>query len=199
MGDIFFELQAELVPVLRAGDTARCERAVADRLAALPQSPFHIAIELSITNSPADIAAHFDGFFSQEAARFKIGAAYTEMNGFDINPERWFFDVFAYSDYGGHGEYDWLADWQSDPYDDMTITGLERLQEVYASAAFRDQRFEDAGYVAGLLVVTRFQDLIRRATRHMQGLHFPLLATAHDYDFISEVRPVVVGASDKHR
>jgi hypothetical protein len=111
------------------------------------------------------------------------------MNGFDINPARWFFDVFAYNDYGGHGEYDWLADWQSDPYDDMTITGLARLQEVYASAAFRDQRFNDAGYVAGLLVVTRFQDLIRRATRHMHGLHFPLLATAHDYDFISEVRP----------
>ena len=189
MGDIFFEIQDELRPALRAGDTARCERAVADRLAALPQSPFHIAIELSITNSPVDIAAHFDGFFREEGARFKIAAVYTEMNGFDINPARWFFDVFAYNDYGGHGEYDWLADWQSEPYDDMTITGLERLQEVYASAAFRDQRFNDAGYVAGLLVVTRFQDLIRRATRHMQGLHFPLLATAHDYDFISEVRP----------
>jgi hypothetical protein len=50
MGDIFFELRDELMPVLRAGDTSRCERAVADRLAALPQSPFHVAIELSITN-----------------------------------------------------------------------------------------------------------------------------------------------------
>ena len=176
------------MPILRAGDTARCERTVAAHLAALPQSPFHIAIDVNITNSPADIATHFDGFFRQEAVRFKIGSAYTEMNGFDINPDRWFFDVFAFLEYGGHDDYDWLADWQSESYDDMTITGLERLQEVYAGPAFRDKQFEDAGYVAGLLVVTKFQDLIRRAAPQMRELHFPLLATAHDYDFISEAR-----------
>ena len=188
MSDIFFELQEQLTPVLRAGDTAQCERTVAERLAALPHSPFHIARDLSITNPPADIAAHFDGFFFQEAGRFKIGAAYTEMNGFDINPDRWFFDVFAFGEYGGHEDYDWIADWQSESYDDMTITGLEQLQEVYASAAFRDKRFRDAGYVAGLLVVTKFQDLIRRAAPHMRELRFPLLATAHDYEFIFEIR-----------
>ena len=188
MGNIFSELQEQLAPVLRAGDTAKSERTVSERLAALPHSPFHVAIELSITNRPADIAAHFDGFFRQEARRFKVGAAYTEMNGFDINPDRWYFDVFAFSEYGGHDDYDWLADWQSEPYDDMTITGLERLQAVYASAAILDKRFKDAAYVAGLLVVTRFQDLIRTAAPHMRELRFPLLATAHDYDFIFETR-----------
>jgi hypothetical protein len=188
MSDIFFELQKELMPILCAGDTARCERTVAASLAALPQSPFHIALDLRITNTPAEIAAYFDGFFREEAGRFKIGAAYTEMNGFNINPDRWFFDVFAFREYGGHDDYDWLADWQSESYDDMTITGLERLQEVYASPAFRDKRFDSAGDVAALLVVTKFQDLIRRAAPHMRELKFPLLATAHDYDFIYEAR-----------
>ena len=175
------------MPVLHAGDTARCERTVAERLAPLPQSPFHIAIDLSITNTPTDIAAHFDGFFRQETARYKIGATYTEMNGFDINPDRWFFDVFTFTEYGGH-DYDWLSDRQSESYEDMTIMGLEPLQEVFASPAFRDKQFNDANYIAGLLVVTKFQDLIRRAARHMRELHFPLLATAHDYDFIYEAR-----------
>jgi hypothetical protein len=184
----FFELQELLIPVLRAGDTTRCERTVAERLASLPHSPFHVALDLSITNPPTDVAAHFDGFFRREAGRLRINAAYAEMNGFDINPDRWFFDVFAYGEYGGHEEYDWLADWQSRPYDDMTITGLEQLQEVYASEAFRDLRFRDAAYVAALLVVTRFQDLIRRAAPHMRELSFPLLATAHDYWFIFETR-----------
>jgi hypothetical protein len=186
MSDVFVELQEELMPVLRAGDTAHCERAVAERLAALPQSPFHIAINLSIANTPLDVAAHFDGFFRQESARFKIGAAYTEMNGFDINPGRWFFDVFAFTEYGGHDDYDWISDFQSESYDEMTVTGLEGLQEVYASPAFRDKRFNDASNIAGLLVVTKFQDLIRRAAPHMRELHFPLLATAHEYDFIYE-------------
>jgi hypothetical protein len=177
MSDIFFELQKKLRPVLRSGDTARCERAVAEHLATVPQSPFHIAIDLAITNPPAEIAAHFDKFFRQESSRFTIQAAYTEMNGFDINPRRWFFDIFAFREYGGHDDYDWLADWQSEPYKNMTLTGLERLQEVYASPAFRDKRFEDS-YVAGLLVVTKFHDLIRRAAPLMRELHFPLLATA---------------------
>jgi len=185
---IFFELQEELTPILRAGDTARCERTVAERLATLPRSPFHIALDLTITNPLTEIAAHFDGFFRLVAARFQIGAAYTEMNGFDINPNRWFFDVFAYRQYGGHDDYNWIANWQSEPYDDMTITGLEELQKAYASRAFRDERFRDASYVAGLLVVTKFQDLIRRAAAHMRELRFPLLATAHEYDFILEVR-----------
>jgi len=188
MSNIFFELQKELMPVLRSGDTVSCERAVSERLAALPHSPFHIALDLAITNPPADVAEYFDGFFRQEDSRLKIGAAYTEMNGFDINPDRWFCDAFAFEEYGGHDDYDWLANIQSERYDDMTVTGLERLQEVYASPAFRDKRFTDASYISSLLVVTKFQDLIRRAAPHMRELHFPLLATAHDYDFIYEVR-----------
>lgn len=138
MGDIFFDLQKQLMPVLCAGDITQCEFAVAERLAALPNSPFHIALDLSITNPPEVVAAYFDRFFQKEEARFKIAAAYTEMNGFDINPNRWFCDAFAYHEYGGHYDYDWISDWQSEDYDSMTITGLERLQEVYASDAFCD-------------------------------------------------------------
>jgi hypothetical protein len=39
-------------------------------------------------------------------------------------------------------------------------------------------------------MVTKFQDLIRGAAPYMRELRFPLLATAHDYDFIFETRPV---------
>ena len=75
MSNIFFQIQKELMPVLRSGDTLSCERVVSERLAALPRSPFHIALELGITNSPADVAEYFDSFFRQEAPRLKIGAA----------------------------------------------------------------------------------------------------------------------------
>jgi len=184
MTDLFFQLQNELQRVLESGDTARCERAVAEHLAALPLSPFHIVIDLSITNSPAEVAAHFDAFFRQEANRFKIAAAYTEMNEFDINPDLWFFDVFAFTNYGGNREYDWLSDWQSEGYDSMIVKGLETLQSVYAS----EKGFKDARYLAMLLVVTKFQDLIRRAAPYMRELRFPLLATAHDFEFVFEVR-----------
>ena len=187
MSNIFFELQEQLTPALRAGDLAHCQRTVTERLSALPRSPFHTVLDLDVTNQPAGVAAWFDGFFRQQP-RALVGAAYTEMNGFDINPDLWFCSAFAYQRYGGHEDYDWLSNWQSGEYDDMAITGLEALQDVYASEAFRDKRFTDACDVTGLAVVLKFQDLIRRAAPHMQELRFPLLATAHDYDFVYEVR-----------
>jgi len=176
---------------LQAGDTARCELTVAERLSAMPRSPFHIALDLAFTNPLSEVATHFDRFFRQEASRFPIGAAYTEMSGFDINPDRWYFDVFAYKRYGGHDNYDWLSDWQSGSYEDMTLTGFEPLQAVYAGEAFEDDEFREAAYVAGLLVVAKYQDFIGRVVPLMRELRFPLLVTAHEYDFIYEVRPEV--------
>jgi hypothetical protein len=188
MSEILFELQDQLTPTLRAGDLAQCERAVAAALVGLPRSPFHTILDLSITTDPKDVAAGFDKFFQQVSESFKIGAAYTEMNGFDINTDLWFCQPFAYTRYGGHDDYDWLSDWQGESEGAFAIQGLEALQKVYASDAFRDERFHNACSVTSLLVVVRFQDLIRRAALHMQELRFPLLATAHDYDFIYEFR-----------
>jgi len=184
---ISFELQEQLTPVLRAGDLVRCEQTVVERLSALPRSPFHVVLDLSITNKPEDVAAYFDDFFRQQPCSL-IAAAYTEMNGFDINPNLWFCSPFAYQRYGGHDDYDWLSNWQSGEYDYMVIRGLESLQQIYASHAFRDKRFSDACAVSSLLVVIRFQDLIRRAASQMRELRFPLLASAHDYDFVYEIR-----------
>jgi len=188
MSNISFELQDQLSPILRAGDVEQCERIVSARLAALPHSPFHIILDLSITTDAAGLATCFDEFFRQQSACFKIGAAYTEMNGFDINTDVWFCQPFAYEQYGGHDDYDWISDWQGETEGGLAIEGLESLQKVYAGDAFRDERFDDACSVTSLLVVLRFQDLIRRAAPHMQELRFPLLATAHEYNFIYEVR-----------
>lgn len=186
--NVYRELEEALAPVVRAGDLARCERMIAEGLASLPSSPFHIVIDLSISNSPAAVGKFFDGFFREAVAQFSVAAAYTEMNGFDVNPKRWFCNVFAYQECGGHEDYDWLSDWKFES-DDLTITGLEQLQGVYASGALSDKRFTDAGYVAGLLVLVKFQDLIRRAAPQMSELRFPLFVTAHDYDLILAIRP----------
>jgi hypothetical protein len=189
MHRLLFAMQDQLAPTLRRGDLSACEQAVVGQLTGLPGCPFHVILELEITNSPDNVAAYFDRFFINEGKRFEVQAAYTETNGFSINPDRWFFSPFAFRKYGGLDSFDWLSDWQSEDFPDMTITGLEPLQAVYASDAFRDEAHVDARDVASLLVVIKFQNLILRAAPRMKELRFPLLATAHDYDFIFEVRP----------
>jgi hypothetical protein len=148
-----------------------------------------LSIQVGIANDPVDAAESFDEFFAAEAKHREIAAAYTEMNGFDINPRLWFCDLFAYTSYGGHADYDWLSDWQSGNFPRYAIRGMEALQAVYASSAYRDESFRDNAHLSSLLVVIKFQKFIQRAAAHMKLLRFPLLATAHDFDFIAEFGP----------
>jgi len=154
----------------------------------LPDSPFHIAIEQSISNDPNTAAKHFDLFILGESKRFPIAAVYTELNAFDINPDRWYCNLFAYTDYGGHDDYDWLSDWQSEDFDDYEIKGLEALQAAFANPAFQTAAYRDTSYIASLLIVIKFQLFISTAAKSMQHLKFPLLVTAHDFNFIAELR-----------
>lgn len=183
------QLQKEFTPLLRVGNLAECERGLSARLAALPHSPFHIILDLSIATKPEGVAGWFDEFFRKQGTRFQIRAAYTEMNGFSVNPDLWFFNAFAYEKYGGNDDHDWLALWQSEDSEPITVEGLEQLQKVYASDAFCDSRFSCACDITDLLVVVKFQKFIQEASRHMQALRFPLLATAHEFSFIYEIKP----------
>jgi hypothetical protein len=188
--ELFFQTMERLTPRLRTGDLAGCESAACDALRALPRTPFHIAAGLAISNDPAEAAQHFDAFYRAEAERMTVRAAYTEMNGFDINPDRWYCDLFAYTGDGGLDDLDWLSDWQSEPFEEYTVTGLEPLQAVYASKAFRNPKNEDACYLSSLVVVTKFQRFMQRAAEQMTALRVPLYATAHDYDYIARLVPV---------
>jgi len=189
MSDLFFKLQDELEPVLRAGELEECDSHIAQTLRGLPVSPFHQVLDLQFTNPPKEVAAQFDAFFRKEQKRFSIQAAYTETNGFDINTDCWYFDFFAYKAYGGTTDFAWICDWQSTSWPDMALTGMETLQDVYASDAFGEESFDEASNLCSLLVVSRFQLLIAKSAPLMRELHFPLLATGHDFNYIAEVLP----------
>jgi hypothetical protein len=183
------EFQIELEPTLRAGDLDTCSKRVIEVLRKIPTSPFHIVIDLDFTNPLKQIAGYFSEFIEAESEHLKIKAVYTEMMGFYINTDVWGFDPFAYSIYGGHDDYDWLSDWDSDDFREMVLTGMEKLQRAYEPFVLKDLgSYSDAKAFSDLLVVIKFQKLISKAAPLIKGLKFPLLASAHDYDFIYEFR-----------
>jgi hypothetical protein len=185
----WFEFTEKLEPDLRNGNLTACIECTISKLKSSIDCPFQIASDLEFTNDPIEIANHFDNFIAAQSGKFDLKAIYTETNGFDINPNRWFFDVFAYDEYSGHEDYNWLSDWRSESYPDMTLTGMEKLQEVYASNAFQNKDFSEAVDYASLLVVLKFQNLIKLSAPMIKKLNVPLLATSHDYDFIYEYKP----------
>jgi hypothetical protein len=177
----WFTIAEQIYPYMQQGDLNQCETIISDYLSQYSNSPFYIAINSHFSNDPKEVAENFDKFIRREQAKYKVAAIYTEMNGFDINPERWYYDLFAYKVYGGHDDYDWLSDWDSDYQDDVTLTGMEELQLVYKNEELSQ---EEVG-IASLLIVVRFQQLIKEAISHMKK-GFPILATAHEYDLIYE-------------
>jgi hypothetical protein len=122
--------------------------------------------------------------------RKKIVAMYFEMNGFTINPDRWFFSGFAYTNAGDVWDLDWLAYWDAETDDDFTLDGMEPVQAAFASLhsdAKRPLSVLLAEEVAEHLVTARFMELIaaahKAAKRRYDGLKgLPVLATAHDWD-----------------
>ena len=57
-------------------------------------------------------------------------AYYCEMNGFTINWDKWFINLFSYK-YLNNLDWDWLSDFNDMTSNDFVITGFEDLQQVF--------------------------------------------------------------------
>ena len=120
-------------------------------------------------------------------------SVYLEMNGFDINPDWWYFDLFAYDRHHENSEdLDWLSDWNSDVWPQLALTGLEKVQEDFAwytgqgTKGYEDPEAEQAFEFAHLLVMCKFVKLIEACVKTGEiQKNVPILATAHDFDIIS--------------
>jgi hypothetical protein len=184
----WYDLAEELLPALKKGDLEACIGRVSNELSKLSKSPFSKVMELDFSNNPKDIADCFQSILNKYGKKIDIKALYTETNGFDINPDEWYFDIFGYSAYDGLKDLDWLSDWQVESENGWVLTGMEALQEVYASDAYGNPEFDKAREFVSLLVVLKFQKLIRNSLALVPGFPVPVLATSHDYDFIYEYR-----------
>jgi hypothetical protein len=171
MSNLFLNAIRQLQPALRAGELDYCEKTVVEAIRKLSRSPFDLALEVNILNDPAEAAKTVDVFLEREAKRMTVAAVYAELNGFDINPNLWFCDFFAYASHGGHADFDWLSYWQSGDSPHYVLRGMEALQSVYAADMGQGNSFHEAKGMSSLLVVIKFQQFMRKATGQMALLH----------------------------
>jgi hypothetical protein len=160
---------------------------------ALRKTPFHDVLGRDFLHQTDAAADYLATFHRNASERVKVAAMYFEMNGFTINPDRWYFDGFAYKTEGDTWELEWLAHWDADTgCDQFTLTGMESVQEAFA-ARYGDQEqplsVRLAAELADHLVNARFMQLIEAAhssgKRKYQPLHgLPVFATAHDWDTV---------------
>lgn len=152
--------------------------------------------EISFTNPPSSVLAELNRFIEANENQFDVKVVYLEMNGFDINHERWYFDLFAYSSYSENiDDTEWLCNWQSDQWPEVDLTGMTSAQEAFAwyhnERIWKSQPELKPVYEASmLLIAAKFAQLIGTA---LEAGHLfkaiPVLATAHGFESLVRYEP----------
>ncbi len=166
---------------------ARLAREKADRFKGLIGGRFD--------NPPGAIAASIDQFVGFCRESFDVQAVYLEMNGFDINYDRWYFDLFGYKEYVSvPDDIEWLCEWSSGDWPKVTLTGLEPVQGDFAwyheNRIYERKEYKPAYDIAVLLVMAKFVRLVESAVRTGPlACGVPVLATAHEFETIGRFEP----------
>jgi hypothetical protein len=161
-----------------------------ERLAKEQVARFKGLLGKGFSNSPRSILSAINKFINACSKQFALKAVYLEMNGFDINPDRWYFDSFGYATYGADPQdLEWLCEWQSPAWPQVTLKGFAPVQKdfewYHANEVWEDKKYERAYDLAVLLVMCKYVSLIELAlAAGPRSKPIPVLATAHDFDVL---------------
>ena len=181
-------LAGKIEMYIERGDTETCLNRVAAALEKMPKTDFHRVLDAEFSNSPQQVADWFDRFLREQKKKFDVKCVYTETNGFDINTRRWYCYAHVYDSLivsSNPGDY---AERTSSSTEDLTLTGMEDVQAIYEDWDYDEcdsENESEARDMASLLIVVKFQDLVRRSVPLTKELAVPIAATGHGYDFIA--------------
>lgn len=201
-----FELADKLYTLLESKKLDEAIALAEKELRYIPETDFHKILGRNLlqqTSNLVDYIADFDqyttdilnkkqGFlktiFSSKNKHRPV-AYYCEMNGFTINYDRWFIDLFSFEKFSLE-DWDWLSDFYDSTTTDLTITGFEDIQavfeDVHENNRFDEPNIDKAYEVCELLVILRLQELFRAVYKDNTSgwSNIPMFVTAHDYDLI---------------
>ena len=204
-----FELADKLSELLESQKLDEAIAMAERELKNIPTTDFHKILDknlLHLTSALAKYINEFDkstrqilkkkqGFIKNlfgSGKEIKPAAYYCEMNGFTINPDRWYIDLFSFENYI-LTDWEWLSDFYDSTVNDLTITGFEDIQKVFEDVhtnnRFEETNIDKAYEVCELLVILRLQELFRATYKTNQGdmENIPMFVTAHDYELIYKV------------
>lgn len=201
-----FELEDKLRKLVAKNKLDVAIQFAESELSKISETDFHKMIGKDILHLIDDLKVHIQNFhkstsqilnkpkgliksFFGKPTDFRPAAYYCEMNGFTINYDRWYIDLFSFKEIGGD-DWDWLCDFYDSTTGDFTITGLEDIQkafqDVHENNRFKEPNIEKAYEVCELLVILRLQELFRLTYSKMAEpiTNIPMFVTAHDYELI---------------
>lgn len=196
-----FDLEDKLNEYVKKGDLDTAIKIAESELKKVPKTDFHNLIGKDLLHLESELTKYISNFYSSVKLKYifnfskNLKAFYCEMNGFTINYDRWFLDLFGFSKTETK-DYDWLADYDYSSNRDFTIKGFEEFQKAYEDV-YRNQKFdipeiEQAYEISELIIILRLQELFRETYKKAKSKgvkwgELPIFITAHDYEMIYRI------------
>jgi len=161
-----------------------------------PVTIFHEIIGSSFIPLTEGLFSFIDQFYRDAQKEITVKAIYAEMNGFSINTDMWFIQLFGFSECGDSTDTDWLADYEFNNELVLPILGLEKLQAGFQDyldhERWDEDGLEDTRELCEWLIILRLQQVFREAKslakeKKAQWAGITLFVTAHDYDLLYKI------------
>jgi hypothetical protein len=177
-------LRERLYQLHHHGELDVCIAELEKDLRGLDDTPFHWILGRDLLRNTEAVASYMAEFAVKQL--YDLKSIYIEMNGFSINTDPWFIDIFGFVVFESLDDPDWLTEWASDDFRSESLRGYEPLQTVY-ERFFRAKEYDEAKSIVDYLVPLRLQEMVRAAHRSAMGFcsrlqEVPVISTAHDYD-----------------
>jgi hypothetical protein len=188
-----FDLEDEAKKLVETNKIDKAIELAENELRKIPVTDFHKVLGRDFLNLTDDLVEFITYFHKQASKEIKVKAMYSEMNGFTINYDLWFLDLFAFKTCEGLEDTDWLADYDFSIDESMVLSGLEDIQAVYEdymkNEKWSDINLENAMEVCEIIIVLRLQELFKSSIeiaiqKELEWCKIPIFATAHDYEIL---------------
>jgi hypothetical protein len=188
-----FDYTELINPYLLKGDFSKALEIAETSLKNIPETEFHKVLGKFLLNHTDALVSWIDDFYNKTQKIIQIKAMYFEINEFDINTDQWYIDGFAYKEYGGTDDYDWLSDVtkQTMTSNEFILHGYEALQDAFENIELETDDLQNARDWCEQIIITRYMELMRNVhlkakEMKLEWASIPLLCTEHSYDFIYE-------------
>ena len=154
---------------------------------------FHKVLGRNFLDSVDDVIEFISDFYEEIKNKAEIKAIFSEMNGFAINYDLWFINLFAFKTCGGLDDTDWLADYDFYMEEGLVLSGLEDIQAVYEdymkNEKWTDENLGNAMEVCTILIILRLQELFKESMhsaieKKLEWSKIPIFSVAHDYEIV---------------
>ena len=194
--DVFVECDVQ--KHVDAGDLAPVIARLTDELAR-GRTPFASARTFDFTTSTSEVRdwlATCARLIQEQHSDYPC--LYTEMNGFDLNPDRWFASIGPLRVPASLDSDTWSYELDMRPFPPyLTLSGAEEMQDAFVwwrstwATDRRDDLVEREEALAEWLVWAKW--LVLFQTAWLEGpiplVRVPIIVTAHDYDIALLLAP----------